>query len=241
MRSFMPVLIFLWGLALPAAAQTQAQGWYLGLDGGWTTLGAVEYGIASGPPATLDFGDSIAFGASVGYRFPIPLRLEADLELADYRLKTPTGFSSSAPSGGISAASFIASAAYDIPLSPQVSFSLGAGLGVSEVDPSIRDPLGNHLHDSQAVFTWRLSGGLTMALGDNLELAADYRYQEIGDSSHGFSAGNASLLRLGAKQMHMALISLRWFVAPQSSFEPVQVSAVPSNFPYGQYATNGLR
>jgi opacity protein-like surface antigen len=240
MRALMPVLIMLLGLALPTAAKAQATGWYLGLDGGWTTLESVEYGVASGPLATLDFDDTIAFGASVGYRFPMPLRLEAGLELADYRLKAPAGLPASAPSGGLSAASFLASAAYDIPLSPQFSLSLGAGLGVAEVDPSIRDPLGNHIHDSQAVFTWRLSGGLTMALGDNLELAADYRYQEIGNSSHGFSAGNALPLTLGSKRMHMALISLRWFVAPQSSSEPVR-SATPSSFPYSRYAANGLR
>jgi opacity protein-like surface antigen len=228
MRSTLLVLMVFFALAPLTGANARPQGWYLGLDGGWTALDSVGYALAlpAGPQqAALDFGGNGAFGASVGYRFSIPLRVEGEFGFADYRAKflRAAGSPASTLSGGLSAASFIANAAYDIPLSPLFSLSLGVGLGISEVDPSIRDPSGSHLHLSQAAFTWRMGAGLTTAVSDNLELQLDYRYQEIGDTSHSFFAGQAVPVDLGAKHAHFAMISFRWFVAPPE--QPLSTTA----------------
>ena len=237
MRLTIPVLATLAALAPPLAASASPQGWYLGLEGGWAASGSVNQALA--PPAgpqqgTVDFAEDGVFGVSAGYRFALPLRLEAGLGFADYRAKflRPDGAAASSLDGGVSTASFIASAVYDIPLSPQFSLSVGLGLGAAEVDPSIRDPLGNHLHDSQAVFAWRLFSGLTTTLRDDLELQVGYRYEAAGDSIHSFFAGSPSSVTLGAKHAHEALISLRWFVAsPSSSSEPAHTGALPHYIP----------
>ena len=233
MRSTLLVVIVFFALAPLTAARANPQGWYLGLEGGWTALRSVGYARApsAGPrQARLDFGDNGAFAASAGYRFEIPLRVEAEFGFADYRAKflRSAGLADSPLSGGMSTASFIANAAYDIPLSPFLALSLGLGLGVSEVDPSIRDPAGSHLHDSQAVFAWRAGAGLATRISDNLELEVDYRYQEIGSSSHNFFTGQTMPVDLGAKHAHFALINLRWYVAPYSPSESLNTAALPS-------------
>ncbi|HKQ45537.1 MAG TPA: outer membrane beta-barrel protein [Rhizomicrobium sp.] len=217
MRSTLLVFLALAGLALPTAANAHPEGWYLGLGGGWTSLAPVNYAIA--PPAAVpqskaDFADSGTFGASVGYRFPIPLRVEADFGFADYRANflPLTGLSGSSVSGGISTASFVTSAVYDIPLWHQFSVSLGFGLGAAELDPTIRDPQGTHINDPQLAFTWRVIGGFTVSLSDNLEFQVDYRYQEIGGSSHTAFSNAASPVSLGIKHVQSALASLRWYV-----------------------------
>ena len=195
-------------------------------------MGSVGYALtpSSGPrQAQLDFSGNGTFGASAGYRFPVPLRLEAEFGFADYRAKFlhAAGLPDSPLSGGMSTASFITNAAYDIAVSPLLALSLGFGLGVSEVDPSIRDPAGGHLHDSQAVFAWRVGAGLATKVSDNLELELDYRYQEIGGSSHSFFAGRTMPVELGAKHAHLALISLRWYVAPSSAPVSLNTAALP--------------
>jgi len=229
MRSTLLVVIAFFALAPVTGARANPQGWYLGLEGGWTTLSSVGYALApsAGPRrARLDFGDNGAFAASVGHRFSVPLRLEAEFGFADYRAKflRSAGLADSTLSGGVSTASFITSAVYDIALSPLFALSLRLGLGVSEVDPSIRDPAGGHLRDSQAVFTWRMGAGLTTKVSDNLELEVDYRYQEAGSSSHSFFAGQTTPVDLGAKRAHFALINFRWYVAPP----PPPGTAAPS-------------
>ena len=233
MRSTLLVAFALFALAPLTAAHAGPQGWYLGLEGGWTALGSVGYALApsTGPrQAQLDFGGNGTFGASAGYRFAVPLRLEAEFGFADYRAKFlhAAGLPDSPLSGGMSTASFITNAAYDIAVSPLLALSLGFGLGVSEVDPSIRDPAGGHLHDSQAVFAWRMGAGLAAKVSDNLELELDYRYQEIGGSSHSFFAGRTMPVELGAKHAHLALISLRWYVAPSSAPVSLNTAALPS-------------
>ena len=217
MRSTLLAFVALAELALPMAANAHPQGWYLGLGGGWTSLASVNYAIA--PPAAplqskVDFGDNKTLGASVGYRFQTPLRVEADFGFADYRAKflRPTGLSGSSVSGGITTASFVTSAVYDIPVWRQFSISLGFGLGAAEVDPTIRDPLGTHVNDPQMAFTWRVISGFTVALSENLELQLDYRYQEIGGSNHSAFSNAASPVNLGLKHVQSALASLRWYV-----------------------------
>lgn len=216
MRLTLLVFVTLTAMALPTAANARPEGWYLGIGGGWTSLASVNYAIA--PPAPplhskVDFDDNGTFGASVGYRFAIPLRVEADFGFADYRANflRPIGQPGSAVGGGISTASFVTSAIYDIPVWRQLSLSLGFGLGAAEIDPTIRDPLGTHVNDPQMAFTWRAISGFTVALSDNLEFQLDYRYQEIGGSSH--TALNAvSPVNLGIKHVQSALASLRWYV-----------------------------
>jgi OOP family OmpA-OmpF porin len=232
MRSTLMVLIGFFVLAALTAAQANPQGWYLGLGGGWTALESVGYVLASpaGPrQARLEFGDNGTFAASAGYRFPGPLRVEAEFGFADYRAKFlhAAGLPDSPLSGGMSTVSFITNAAYDIPLSPLLALSLGLGLGISEVDPSIRDPAGSHLHNPQAVFAWRVGAGVAAKISDNVELELDYRYQEIGGSSHTFFAGQTMPVEFGAKHAHFALINLRWYVASSSPPEPLNTAALP--------------
>ena len=216
MRSTLLVSVTLAALAPPTAANALPGGWYLGLGGGWTSLASVNYAIV--PPASplqskVDFDDNGTFGVSAGYRFPIPLRVEADFAFADYRANflRPIGQPGSSVGGGISTASFVTSAIYDIPVWQQLSVSFGFGLGAAEIDPTIRDPLGTRVNDPQMAFTWRAMAGVAVALRDNLELQLDYRYQEIGGTSH--TALNAvAPVHLGVKHVQSALASLRWYV-----------------------------
>jgi opacity protein-like surface antigen len=202
---------------LPGVAAPQ--GWYLGFGAGWSTLNSPGYLLS--PPAgpqrgKVDFGDEAAVDLAAGYRFAMPLRLEAEVHFADYQadLLRPTGLAPSPLSGDISNVSFFANAIYDIPLTRAFAFSVGAGLGATQVDPSITDPLGNRIHDSQTAFSWQLIAGFTAALNDRLELQADYRYQGIDGTDHTFLAGVVSPVSLASKNSQSVMLNLRWYVTP---------------------------
>jgi len=72
------------GLALPAAAlsvapaQAQQSGWYVGLDGGWSSLGSLKFS-ADGTPFTAKLNQGFVVGGSAGYEFPNGLRVEGEL------------------------------------------------------------------------------------------------------------------------------------------------------------------
>jgi opacity protein-like surface antigen len=203
-------------LCFPLTAHAAPQGWYLGFGAGWSTLNSPGYVLSppTGPQTgKVDFGDEAAVSLAAGYRFEMPLRLETEVHFADYQadLLRPAGLPASRLTGDISNVSFLANAIYDIPLTRSLAFSVGAGLGATQVDPSITDSLGNRIHDSQTAFSWQVLAGFTAALSDRLELQADYRYQEIDGTDHTFLAAPISL---ASKNAQSVMLNLRWYVTP---------------------------
>jgi hypothetical protein len=69
--------IFFVALALAPATNARPQGWYLGLGGGWTTLGSVNYALAAlaaSQQSNVNFGDSREYGMFAGHRLSVPPR-----------------------------------------------------------------------------------------------------------------------------------------------------------------------
>jgi opacity protein-like surface antigen len=204
-------------LALPAAADAAPQAWYLGFGAGWTTLGSVGFNLRA-PSAPLsgkvDFGDNAAVDLTAGYRFEMPLRLETEIQFADYDASKfqPNGLGATALGGDASNLAFFANAIYDFPISDLFSLSAGFGLGADQFDPAIT-AAGFRISNSQTAFAWHLLVGLTVPLSDKIELEGDYRYQEIDGTNHTFFAAQTSPFSLGSKNTQSFMLSLRWYVA----------------------------
>jgi len=205
-------------LAITASpAWAQPEGWYLGVGAGWTTLDPVKasvdppFGPANG---RVTFNDTAAVHLDAGYKFASPIRLEAEVQYADFdadNLKV-----SGAPTIGITGdgavTSVFANAFYDIPLSRNFAFTVGGGLGVAQFDSSISGQLANGIRGSDSNFSWQLIGGLTVPMGDRFELQADYRYQGFGNTDHTFFNGFNSPIQLKNKTIQSVMVTLRWYV-----------------------------
>ena len=152
----------------------------------------------SGFPATAEHS---VLRPAIGFRSRCGWRRISRLPTIAPSSSAPTGLPGSSLSGGIATTSFVTSAIYDIPVTPDFSLSLGFGLGAAEVDPSIRDPQGTHLHDPQMAFTWRAIAGVTVPINDSLQFQVDYRYPEIGGSGSQLPSQPSSLPPVSASSV----------------------------------------
>jgi outer membrane protein OmpA-like peptidoglycan-associated protein len=216
--------------ATPAGAQPD--GWYLGIGAGWSTLDPVKakldppFGPASG---NLTLNDTAAVHLDVGYKFKVPIRVEAEIQYADFdadHLKV-AGLPTTNLTGDAAVTSFFANAIYDIPLSRHFTFNIGAGIGVAQLDPSISGAAANGLHDSDTAFTWQAIAGFTVPLGKRFEVEADYRYQGLGNTNHTFFNGFNSPISLKNKTIQSVMLNLRWYMEAPPSSPPVEAPPPP--------------
>lgn len=196
-----------------------ATGFYVGLGGGWTELGSTKFTLTSPIlPATgdINFSDTGAVDVAAGYKFRFPVRLETEILYADYNVNelVQNGFAPAPLHGDAKNASIFANAIWDIPLSRQFSFNFGAGVGGAWFDPRFSDAVQGRITGSQTAFTWQAIAGLTWQFNPRWEIEADYRFQEIGDSSHDF-VNAAQLIQpfsLDSKKMQSAMVNVRWYL-----------------------------
>src|SRR5690349_4537455 len=135
--------VALTALATPAAA---ADGWYLRLGGGWSSLQDLNYRVAA-PGVHITFEDAARPIVTAG-----TLIAGAD--------------------GHVSVGTFMANVAYDFPIAPDFAFTVGAGLGGGRVLAAYKDPTEtNRRGDTQ--FAWQLIAGVIWSITPQADLQLD--------------------------------------------------------------------
>ena len=126
-------------LVTPAAA---GDGWYLGLGAGWSKMDELKYQRAI-PGGKFKFDNAARFDAAAGFKWASGLRLELEDGYASYKVSsatTPAGALIARATGHISVGTLMPVVAYDIPITPQFAFTVGAGAGAGRVLAAYSDP-----------------------------------------------------------------------------------------------------
>lgn len=184
-----------------AISATPIEGWYASAFGGYTylpgNLATTTNGIYFNNTA---YDSGYNAGGRFGYK-STPMRYEGEYT---YLQATPTRFSANhikqhAIDGTSSANLLMANVYYDLP--PFVGVLepfLGVGLGYAHVDTNLHsfEPLGGaYFHDSDNIFAYQVTAGITYNFAENYALNAAYRYastQRVNEFGEYFQAHLAS-------------------------------------------------
>jgi OmpA-OmpF porin, OOP family len=229
----LPVAAVAWCMA--GGARAQGEGPYIGLGGGWSSLDPVKFNIGAtvGPiSGKSSFTDDATVNFSAGYKFDIPVRLEAEVKYTDFNakhLELSTLPASAIATGDLGVTSFFANALYDYPLSRHFALTLGAGLGAAMADANLANRVSGQIVHTGAGFSWQGIAGFTIALSNRFQAQLDYRYQSVDSTGHEFislqGSGDASLK---SKRIQAAMLTLRWFVStPEQPRVPAPLAVAP--------------
>jgi opacity protein-like surface antigen len=182
-------------LAIPARAQLFAPvagptGFYLGAEGGWTSLNmATNTGPCSGgcvPPfpgvqavSHETFFNGFNAGGRVGYQVG-PWRFEGDFayrsnDSAHLQMVFPTNRAGRSAGSERHAVSEMANGIYDFSLGWPVTPHIGVGVGIAEVTRNLSNMFGG-THDTVAVFAYQAIAGFRVPITPALAFDVDYRY-----------------------------------------------------------------
>jgi OmpA-OmpF porin, OOP family len=209
--------------ALPASA-ADTEGWYGGLGGGWSSLDEIKLKISQ-PGGTLDAqnptSNSAAVNGAFGYKFDPSIRLEAEVQYADFNMQRlpPPSPRLLGPKGDLGITTVYANALYDYHFSQRFAATIGAGVGAGLADANVPVNPNQSITSTGTGFAWQVIAGFTVALTDNLEIQADYRYQSIQPSDHDFNAMD-SAATIGHKNIHSAMLNFRWFLSSPEAPPP---------------------
>lgn len=210
--------------ALFVSPALAGDGWYLGLGAGWDHLRDPKI-VGSGIDGKLASKDSAIFGATVGYKFDAPLRVE--FETAWDRHGTgdfQSGGASFPSSGHAEVGSAMINAIYDVHVLPHVRISLGAGAGAGNSRIKFDNPFGaGHFSTRSGTrFMWQAIGGLTYEASPNFDLFVDYHYRNLRTGSNN---SIAALLESHNLAEHVVMAGMRWY--PGVEREEVAYQAPP--------------
>jgi hypothetical protein len=156
MRQLLVVGLLVSALAFATPAGAGERPWYLGLEGG------VELDGGSSGSSQDDYGWAglLTVGTGVSTHFS----LEAEL---GYRTTDSYGYLGYG--GGVDQTTLMLNAIYEMPLTKEVSFAAGVGVGGDKVS------FGGQ---SDMQIAAQLKLGLNVAISDNAELVTNFRYVE---------------------------------------------------------------
>lgn len=140
-------------------AEAGKRDWYIGIEGGAEFDGGAT-GYSSG------FAGLVTLGAGLTEH----LILEGEI---GYRNTSSDGYFGL--SADIDQLSFMANLVYEAPLSKDLSFAVGVGLGADQVS---LDYYYGRATDSEIEVMGQLKLGLSLAISESTELVANYRYTE---------------------------------------------------------------
>ena len=196
-------------LAVVGAAVAASSGLYLG--GGVALRGTtanLEY--TDGTKLRPSFDESPAYVLNLGYRFPIPVRVEGEFGFnKSYANPDTGGFR-----GSLEQWTAMLNIAYDIPLTDRLSLTVGGGGGYVKTLGRIHSGGLDYLHDDNDATVWQAMGGIAFQVFDELELFAEYRYQDYGESQHTSSFVAVNPVRLVDAHSHNFMFGLRFFPQP---------------------------
>src|SRR5579862_7487 len=164
-------------LSTPAMA---ADGWYVGLGGGWDNQDNINAHSTSGTtiPGKLSSSGSGIIAGAFGYSFGDGLRVEMEDAYTSHSFSGANG-------GSNSITSVMLNAVYDIPLDDKWKLSLGAGIGggkdwihaTGTVASSLVNGTGDIARGTKTALEWQAIAGLAYSLNPDLDLFADFRYR----------------------------------------------------------------
>ena len=205
-----------------SASASDNGGWYLGLGAGYDQLGSVRMQSATAPfvgsGRTSYSGNAIYLG-SAGYKWDSGLRIELELGFDQHdasKLAIAGGpiFLKPAIGGGVQTSSALVNFVYDMSLGGNWGASLGGGVGAANVNEYLHFGPGQAVSGARTALEWQGIAGLNYALGDNVDLFADYRYRSI-DSDSNFAsplAGPGFPVRVFQNHEQVGLLGVRWFL-----------------------------
>jgi OOP family OmpA-OmpF porin len=206
-------------LALTSPSFADDPGWYLGLAGGYDHLNNQKLVFPSGPPPfdTVKFSDNAIFLGSVGYKLDDGWRFELELAFDKHRasqINCSSGCPFKPVNSGSSDSSALFNAAYDLNLGDYWGLTLGAGVGVGDVNEYIHNGT-VAFHVASGAHTgleWQGIAGLRYALADDVDLFTDYRYRSTLVNGHYFNTTfGPNSVKLHENNEHVALVGIRWY------------------------------
>ncbi len=224
MRKLALAAIGMSSVAYAPAGFAAQEGPFVGIMGGANFTNDLDVsGTGVGINRSVDTDTGYAVIPSIGYRFGNGLRSEFEL---GYRKNDVDGVSGSTTgSGEIKARSAMLNLLYDVNMNGRVSPYIGGGIGYAKVRYDGVQPVGIPgigVNDSDRVFAYQGIAGLSYAVSNAVELAAEYRYFATQDPDFRTSGGTSVE---GEYKSHAALVGLRYnFGAPKAA--PVATPAV---------------
>lgn len=245
MRKLALAAIGLSAVAYAPAGFAAPEGPFVGIMGGANFTNDLDVsGTGVGINRSVDTDTGYAVIPSIGYRFGNGLRSEFELGYRKNDVDSVSG--STTGSGEIKARSAMLNLLYDVNMNGRVSPYLGGGIGYAKVRYDGVQPVGVPgigVNDSDRVFAYQGIAGLSYALSNAVELAAEYRYFATQDPDMRTSGGTSVETEY---KSHAALFGLRYnfgapkaapvvtpvaAAAPAPAPEPVvEPAALPRNF-----------
>jgi outer membrane protein OmpA-like peptidoglycan-associated protein len=146
--------------------------WYIGGEGGWTSLNDTKASGSAGS-ATVKYNSGWNAGARFGYQTG-PWRFEGEYRHQENGIGSIAGHS---VSGTTTADAVMANAIYDFSLNSQFSPHIGGGIGAVDLNTSASFGGTNVLsNNSDWEFGYQAIAGLRYSFNPNWALDVDYRY-----------------------------------------------------------------
>lgn len=202
------------------SAGAATKGPFVGIMGGANFAGDEDVsGLTINRSVDTDTGWAAV--PSIGYRYNNGLRTELELGYRKNDVDSISGVSNG--SGEIKTKSAMLNLLYDVNTNGRISPYIGGGVGIANVKYDNVNPIGiGGITDKDDVFAYQGMAGLSYAMNDAIELAAEYRYFATRDPDLRTSAGVAIESEY---KTHAALLGLRWnFGAPKSPEMPRPVA-----------------
>ncbi|MCE9522401.1 MAG: porin family protein [Alphaproteobacteria bacterium] len=156
-RMILGAVVGMLGLSMSADAGDRT--WYVAIEAG------VESDGGQGSFWPNEYNSGLALLATVGTRISNQVRLEGEL---GYRSNDVDSYSSSID---VNQYSLMANAVYEIPVSKELSFDIGMGLGLDHIE---LDSAFFSVSDTE--LAGQLKFGLSLAVSDATDLTLNYRY-----------------------------------------------------------------
>jgi outer membrane protein OmpA-like peptidoglycan-associated protein len=160
-------------------SSAQAQIFYLGGEGGWTSLEDQSNRTKGLPNIRTSYDSGFAVGARAGYEMG-PWRFEEEYVYRNNDLSSIRAGGAKLPavSGSRQSHAFMTNLLYDINVGWPVTPHIGAGVGAVDIIDRAHagGGVGKLFHDDDWEFGYQAIGGLRYNMTPNVALDVDYRY-----------------------------------------------------------------
>ncbi|HEX3954376.1 MAG TPA: OmpA family protein [Stellaceae bacterium] len=205
-------------LAMPSGPGS----WYLGGEGGWTSLESPQTGNIGGAKFSQSFSDKYNVGGRAGYEWG-PWRFEEEFRFQQNGdTRASIAGAGIGTNGNRNAYAFMTNAIYDFTFGWPVTPHIGAGIGAVNLHDSWGIPkVGTVAHSSDTEFGYQAIAGIRYNINPALAFDIDYRYLATTDASFHSAVGPTYTSGYSTHSL-VASLSLRFGAAP-----PPPVAAPP--------------
>lgn len=169
------------GLLLSAAPATSGQSeWYVGIEGGVELGDGAQYG-------SPDLG--VALIGTIGTKLDADFAIEAEIA---YRSTTEGTYYFG--DADVSQRSWMLNAVYELPLGDTASLTLGAGVGVNEVEWDYP-----FFSEGDTNFAAQIKLGLAFEISERMDIVSNVRYMTPVASSNGASDIDNATITIGLR------------------------------------------